>query len=578
MSQNKEPVRIYESPMGTKRPLKVVFVGMGASGINFARQLSRRTTNIELVIYEKNNHVGGTWFENRYEGCACDIPSVCYQFTWHRKPDWSRYYSGSDEICQYLTDVADEHGLMKYVKMNHEVTKAEWIQSSGKWKFTIKGLEGVFEDHADFYINGGGVLNRWRWPEIKGLHDFKGKLMHTARWDRSYDLTGKRVLNIGIGSSGVQVIPNIVDRVEKLHVVARSPVWITNGFAQTWAAKDGGNFSYSDEAKERFRQDPTYYQKYCKAIESELNVRFKLIMNGSPEAKAAKEFSVNEMSRKLKGRKDLIEQLMPKDFNIGCRRPTPGNGFLEALTEEKTQVHFGEIAEITPNGFVDGDGQTHHDVDVIICATGFDTSFKPPFEVTFDGKDFEEQLSGDMVGYLGLGYPDIPNYFVFIGAYGPLGHGSVLPMVEHYTDYVIQVLEKVQTENIKRLHVKRSAAEDFTRYADEFLTRTAWTGPCSSWFRNGKTSNKPVLWPGSRIHYLSVLQHPRYEHFEFEYLDGYNSFSFLGNGFATRELDGRDLTWYMGLLDGRTDQQPPPFHMDVEDGGGRTNDKNILAS
>ncbi|KAH7072432.1 FAD/NAD-P-binding domain-containing protein [Paraphoma chrysanthemicola] len=552
--------------MGTQRSLKVIFMGMGASGINFAYQLSRRTKGIDLVIYEKNSAVGGTWHENVYDGCACDIPSVCYQFTWHRKPDWSKYYSGSDEIHTYMTDVADKHDLLRFAKLRHEIRRAEWQQASGKWKVTVCGPDGTFDDYADFFINGGGCLNNWRWPEIKGLHDFGGKLMHTARWDREYDLTGKRVLNIGIGSSGVQVIPNIISKVSELHVVARSPVWITEGFAQTWAGIDGGNFAYTEEVKQKFRNDEKHYMAYCKAIESELNMRFKIILNGTPEAAAAKKYSIEEMSRKLNYNPELMDKLIPKNFNIGCRRPTPGNGFLEALTNEKTRVYFGEIPEITATGFKDRDGQEHA-VDTIICATGFDTSFKPPFEILYDGKNLQDNFRGDIKGYLGLAYPEVPNYFVFLGAYGPLGHGSTLPMIEHYTDYVLQVLEKARTDNVKRLSVKKSVSEDFTRYADEYLKKTAWSGPCSSWFRNGKVSNKPVLWPGSRIHQLTVLRQPRFEHFDFEYLDG-NSCSFLGNGFDVRENDGRDLTWYMGFLEG-VDQQPGPFTMGLEDGSGK---------
>ncbi|KAK4635895.1 FAD-binding monooxygenase moxY [Fulvia fulva] len=570
-----EDVQISDHPMGTQRPMKVIFMGMGASGINFSYQLARRTTGIDLVVYEKNAAVGGTWHENVYDGCACDIPSVCYQFTWHRKPNWSSYYSGSSEICKYMTDVATEHDLLRFVKLRHQITKAEWQEDIGKWRVTVRGPDGTFDDFADFFINGGGCLNNWRWPEIEGLHDFKGKLMHTARYDKTHDLTDKRVLTVGIGSSGVQVIPKILHRVKELHVVARSPVWITNGFAQTWAAVDGGNFDYTEEAKKRFRQDDKQYQAYCKAIESELNVRFRLILNGTPEASAAKEFSINEMSRKSNHDPELIDKLMPKNFNVGCRRPTPGNGFLEALTDDKTQVYFGEIPKITPSGFLDRDGK-EHEVDTIICATGFDTSFMPPFEVLYHGKNLQDNFRGDIKGYLGLAYPEVPNYFIFLGAYGPLRHGSVLPMVEHYTDHVLQVIEKARVENIKRLSVKKAVSEDFTKYADEFLKRTAWAGPCSSWFRNGKISNKPVLWPGSRIHQLTVLQHPRFEHFDIEYRDG-NSCSFLGNGFDVRETDGRDLTWYMGFLDGE-DKQPGPFEMGIEDGSGRIcGEKNIRA-
>ena len=140
---------------------------------------------------------------------------------------------------------------------------------------------------------------------------------------------------------------------------------------------------------------------------------------------------------------------------------------------------------------------------------------------------------------------------------GPLGHGSVVPMVEAYTNYIIQVLQKVQVEDIKRIQVKRKVAEDFTRHADIYLKRTAWSGPCRAWFKNGDKNRKPLCWPGSRIHYLTMLQKPRFEDFDIEYLSG-NTFNFLGNGFDVREFDGRDLTWYYGLLRGE-DKQPKSF-------------------
>ena len=161
---------IRESPMGSKRPLKVIFMGMGASGINFAAQLQKSMENIDLVVYEKNHDLGGTWLENRYPGCACDIPSVSYQFTWAPKPDWSSYYSGSKEIYDYFKSVAVSNGVEKYVKYNHKICRAEWLDQQGKWKVTImrnNDPEDTFDDYADFFINGGGFLNAWKWPAVE---------------------------------------------------------------------------------------------------------------------------------------------------------------------------------------------------------------------------------------------------------------------------------------------------------------------------------------------------------------------------------------------------------------------------
>lgn len=551
---------IRETPMGTKRKLKVIFMGAGCSGINFASQLRKRMENIDLTIYEKNGDFGGTWLENRYPGCACDIPSVSYQYTWARKPDWSHYYSGSEEIFAYFKSVALENNVQQFVKFNTRIIDAEWLDGEGKWKITLmrnNDAADTFVDYSDFFINGGGFLNTWKWPNVKGLDSFQGPRVHTANWDESVSLKDKRVLVIGIGSSGVQLVPSILPVVNHMYVVARSATWITAGFAPKYAGANGENFAYSEETKQRFRDDPDLYQRYCKAVESELSQRFKIVVNDSVDAVDALRYSTAEMQRKLAPRPDLLEHLMPRDFGIGCRRPTPGNGFLEALCDLKTTTLTEEIREITPTGFVAADG-THHAVDIIVCATGFDTSFRPQFPLRFYGRNVQDDfLSPTNPGYLGIATPEVPNYLVFCGLYGPIGHGSVCPMVEAYTSYAFQILEKAQIEDIKRLQVRRTAAEQFTAHADVYLRRTAWSGPCSSWFKAGDRNRKPAIWPGSRIHYLTMLRSVRFEDYEFEYRSG-NAFNFLGDGFDVREHDGRDLTWYCGLLDG-ADRQPENF-------------------
>jgi cation diffusion facilitator CzcD-associated flavoprotein CzcO len=551
--------KIRESPMGTKRKLKVVFMGMGCSGINFASQLQKRMENIDLTIYEKNDDVGGTWLENKYPGCACDIPSVSYQYTWARKPDWSHYYSGAKEIFEYFKCVAVENDVLKYVKFKHRISRAEWLDQEGKWKITIMRNDNPADtvvDYADFFINAGGFLNTWKWPQVKNLETFQGPRMHTAAWDNTVDLKDKKVLVLGIGSSGVQVVPAILDTVSQLYVVARSATWITAGFAPKYAGKNGENFAYSEETKQRFREDPQLYLSYCKGVESELNQRFKIVVNGSTDAINARSYSEKEMQRKLTSRPDLLDHLMPKDFGIGCRRPTPGNGFLEALANPKTTTLTQELDSITPTGFIAGDG-THHECDIIVCATGFDTSFRPQFPIICNGRNVQDDYNDpNNLGYLGIGASEVPNYFVFCGLYGPIGHGSVCPMVEAYTNYVFQILEKAQVEDIKKMQVKRSVAQQFSAHADLYVNRTAWSGPCSSWFKAGDKNRKPTIWSGSRIHYLRMLQKPRFEDFDIEYLSG-NAFNYLGDGFHVSEYDGSDLTWYYGFMHGE-DKQPEP--------------------
>lgn len=555
---------IRESPMGSRRPIKVIFLGMGAAGINFAHSVSK-LPNIELQIYEKNDDVGGTWLENRYPGCACDIPSVCYQYSWQRNPNWSHYYAGAPKIFGYFKNVAVSNNLERFAKFQHRIVGAEWLDSISKWRITVQQGDSPstrFDDYADFFLNGGGHLNAWKWPEVKGLESFHGPRIHSANWDEKIQLDGKRVLVIGAGSSAVQIVPTILKHVDQLHVVARSPTWITAGFAQKYAGPGGANFAYSEEARKKFQQNPELYLKYCKAIESELSLRFRMVITGSAEACEARQFSEDQMKQKLSRKPELIDKIMPKNFGVGCRRPTPGNGFLEALTDDKTTVWTENIQEVTEKGFISGDGQSH-EVDVIICATGFNTTFRPAFPLRANGRNVQDDFkTGDMVGYLELNLPQVPNYFMYSAPYGPLGHGSAIPMIEAFTNYILDMITKAQVEDIRKIQVKREAAVEFTEHADLYLKRTTWVGPCSSWFKAGEVGRKPVLWPGSRIHYLTVLQHPRYEDYEIEYITG-NRFNYLGDGFDVREFDGRDLTWYYGMLNGEDTQPkdfPPPMY------------------
>lgn len=236
--------RIQEQPMGTKRKVKVILMGAGASSLNFFKKAEEEMENLEIVCYEKNHDIGGTWLENRYPGCACDIPSVNYQFTWKIKL-WSHYYSYSPEIWEYLKSIERENDFIsKYIKLRHRIEHVEWDADIGVWRLKVRNMETdeVIQDSAEFFINAGGVLNNWKWPNIPGLQDFKGKLMHSAHYEEGYDLTNKKVAVIGAGSSGVQIVAAIQHKVKHLYHWIRSPIWITAGFAQTWAGKNGANF------------------------------------------------------------------------------------------------------------------------------------------------------------------------------------------------------------------------------------------------------------------------------------------------------------------------------------------------
>ncbi|EXJ65479.1 hypothetical protein A1O7_01820 [Cladophialophora yegresii CBS 114405] len=545
---------IVGEPPITEKPFRLLFLGAGASGIDFLHHAITEGAlaglNVEVVCYEKNHDVGGTWLENRYPGCACDVPSVCYQFPWKPKHDWTKYYSGSKEIWEYMAGIVEEEGLRKYIQLRTEVTSAVWDEQTSKWVIKAQQYDDQgavareFEEHFDYFANGSGFLNAWKWPDIQGLHDFKGSLYHTAHFDETADLKGKRVAVIGSGSSGVQTVASIYKDVAELYHWIRSPIWVTAGYGQAYAGENGENFEYSEEQKQEFKRDPEGYRSYRKKVESELNIRFKNILRHTAEAEETRKFSLAEMSRRLAYNEELIQHIIPKDFNVGCRRPTPGSGYLEALVAPKTKVYFQDVHCITPNGFKPQSNSPEQTVDVIICATGFDTSFRPRFPVIgLNGASISEMWQNHALSYISTGVPDIPNYFTYFGPYGPLAQGSLLPVATALTMNLIATLKKIRVEHVRRMSPKPSVVADFGEHAMTFHHRTAWTEPCRSWFKQGRVEANPVVWPGSRLHYLEVISTPRFEDFDIEYISG-NRWGWLGNGFVLIEFGG-DITYYL---------------------------------
>lgn len=277
------------------------------------------------------------------------------------------------------------------------------------------------------------------------------------------------------------------------------------------------------------------------------------------------------MRRKLAPRPDIAEAIIPKDFAVGCRRPTPGNGYLEALCEDNVEVVLDGIAEITPTGVKTVDGQEHQ-VDIIVCATGFDVSWKPAYPTIGRGnRSLSKEWETIPRTYLSVTVPHFPNYLsefppnfayqvqrvtgneVFNGPFGPYAHGSFLPITETTSKHFIQMIEKMAYEHVTSFEPKLEAVEDFEEHRRTFIPRTAWSSPCRSWFKQGTIDGEVMMWPGSRIHFFENMQRPRWEDYELKHANK-NRFHYFGNGFSAREFDGRDLSWYLGLLNGKDEQ------------------------
>ncbi|ODV91437.1 hypothetical protein CANCADRAFT_70909 [Tortispora caseinolytica NRRL Y-17796] len=545
LSSGKPLFKIPDRYQKEARPYRVICIGAGASGILLAYQFQYHMPDVEYCAYEKNPDITGTWYENTYPGCACDIPTHAYQFSFAPEPNMKKYYSDGPELSLYMKSVAKKFGLMKYFKVNHAVERCEWNAEEGKWHVTINNDGRIITDTCDVLINGSGVLNKWKWPDIPGLNDYKGALMHSAHWDSSFDYTNKTVAVIGGGSSGVQIVPAIEKDVKHMYVFLRSPVFIAGAFGAKHAGPNGSNFEYTEDQKKFFRDHPEEHKAYTKAIHQELYKRFRWLMIDSEEQQEAFDSARKDMWEKLKSKPELAEKLIP-DFSFGCRRLTPGNGYLEALVKEHVEPTFDHIDRFTSKGIRTVTGK-EYEVDAIMCATGFDTSFRPRFDIIGNnGVNLRDKWDGKTSdGYLGVAVDEFPNYFTVLGPNSPVGHGSLIPIMEQVSKYILRAVHKMRTSTIKSMVPKHEAVEDFKEFAESYMTRTAWAGTCSSWFKGGK-KNGPVraMWPGSGNSFMEAIDEVRWEDYDYTY-EFKNRFAYIGTGFTKREMEGGDLSWFI---------------------------------
>ncbi|KAI0396641.1 hypothetical protein F5Y17DRAFT_75038 [Xylariaceae sp. FL0594] len=557
----RKPYSVSEQPLGTAKHVRIVGIGAGASGLNAIRTFRRNLNNYEHVVYEKNSKVGGTWFENRYPGCRCDVPSHNYQFSWRPNPEWSNFFSPAGEIEKYLDTVCEEEHMMDVIRTRHKVTGAWWDEAAGHWDLEVQNLETgeLFRDYANFIVDASGILNNWKWPEIPGLDTFRGELVHTANWPKDFDYANKKVAVIGNGSSGIQVLPAIRPAVNKLYHFVRTPTWILPPrrlammLLKSPAVPMLGQLdlddmeNFSAQQIEKFRSDPEFYRKFVKTIEEDINGAFAMLLKGGPLQQFATRNVVEWMTACLGGDEKLCKALIPT-YPLGCRRMTPAPGYLEALRSSNTHVITEGIACMVPEGVRLESGEVIK-LDAIVCATGFDTSFAPRFPLVGRNGNIQDRFRVEVPkSYMSCALSGVPNYFTIMGPNAPIGHGSVFTLSEHIARYITRIVKKCQVEQIKAICPSEAAVNDFSEHIASFMPRTSWASPCSSWFKGGKVDG-PVtaLHPGSRIHFFHMLEGFRGEDWEYTYdHPSANRFRYLGNGFSTKELGQRfDSTWYL---------------------------------
>ncbi|MQA60272.1 MAG: NAD(P)-binding protein [Actinophytocola sp.] len=475
----------------------VVIVGTGFGGIGMACEL-QRAGHEHFTILEKGDEVGGVWRENTYPGAACDIPSPYYSFSYEPNPDWSSRFSPQEEIRRYMLRVVDKHDLRRRIRFGTEVTAATFDEPSGQWHIDTSTGERLT---ADVFVPATGQLSRPALPGIPGIETFDGPAFHSATWDHSVDLTGKRVAVIGTGASAVQFVPAIQPKVSRMTVFQRSAPWIL--------------------PRPEVVYRPWHHTMFRRLPFTRLAERFgfwllcEVLSLGLVDAPWMRPLISAISTRKL--RKEVPDRRLrakvTPDYPAGCKRGLFSNDYYPALGQSNVEVETTAISEIIPNGVRTDDGKLH-EADVIIYGTGFKTTeFLGPMAVHGrDGRKLADVWHEGAHAYLGMTVPGFPNLFLMYGPNTNLGVGSIIYMLESQARYITQAVRHLTETGPAVLDVKPEVARAYDEKLQARLDRSVWT-LCSSWYRNesGRITNN---WPGTVSSYrlaTRTLARPDYE-------------------------------------------------------------------
>jgi cation diffusion facilitator CzcD-associated flavoprotein CzcO len=461
------------------RVAKVVIIGSGFSGLGIARQL-RKSGVDDLVILERSDDVGGVWQLNTYPGCTCDVPSNLYSFSFAPNPDWSSTYSPQPEIRRYLQNCVDRFGLRSVLRTGVEVTGASWREDDQRWE--IQTSEGVWI--AQVLVSAVGPLTEPKLPAVAGIEKFRGKIMHSARWDHDYDLRGKRVASIGTGASAIQYVPTIADDVAELFVFQRTPPWIIPHDKRP----------ITDTERERYRRFPLAQRLSRSAV----YVSKEALLPGFAKRPALMRLPAgiarSHLERQV--RDPELRRLLTPDYTIGCKRIVPSNQWYPALQKPNVTLVPHALREIRENSVIDTDG-VEHEVDTIIFATGFHVA-DVPFADRVRGRDGQllaDLWKGSPRAYLGTAVPGFPNYFMFLGPNTGLGHSSMIYMIESQIAHVTQAIRMLDKTGSASIEVDSEVHDAFNRLVDKKMTKTVWQlGGCTSFYQDA-TGRNATLWP-----------------------------------------------------------------------------------
>ncbi|OQV04786.1 hypothetical protein CLAIMM_09618 [Cladophialophora immunda] len=505
-------------PVGNKDHTEaaVVIIGAGISGMCTAIDLIKRNNCRNFVILEKSGGLGGTWRDNKYPGCCCDVWSHLYSYSFEQNPDWTREYPGQEEILQYLMGVAQKYELYRYVRFNTAVDSAKWDDSEKKWKTTVsvqgaKDAEfgSTYTITSDFLVSAVGQLNVPRMPDIPGVDEFRGKIMHSARWDWSYNLRGKKVAIIGNGATAAQIIPEIAKEVGHLTIHQRTPNWVIPRLDSAIPPWKRSVYKYLPFVRWRKRADMMDFREGFHAA---------VFDNASTTAQFLEAQSKDHLHAQLPNRPDLWEKLQP-NYSIGCKRVIISDDYFPVFLRDNVRLETGKIDRITANGIVT-DGQ-EEDYDLIVLATGFRTvEFMHPIDITGNaGRTLSDIWKEGGQALYGVTVESLPNFGMLYGPNTNLGHNSIILMIETQSKYINAMIKEVidARKNGGSLVIQPNPAK-VKEYNDEIqseLEKSSFADPnCNSWYKvkeSGKITNN---WSRTVIDYQKLLSNVDWSDYE----------------------------------------------------------------
>ena len=487
---------------------RVAVIGAGFSGIAAGYRLQQ--TQLDFTIYEKNEEVGGVWWENRYPGCRLDTPNFAYSLSFAQKQDWPQQFSRQPEIQAYLATVASASGLKRHIRFGTEVDAMRFNEDRATWTLTIRDRSGgVTQEEFNAVITAVGILSRPSLPDIPGLDTFKGRIVHSAVWPEDLDLAGKRVALVGTGASAFQIGPSIVDQVAGLKIFQRSPPWMLP--TPTYHDDIAPGMQWLLKHVPYYGRWLRFWQ-FCISIEG----RFPLTaveddwvhpVSVGRDNEELRQGCLKWLATQYHDRPDLLEKMTP-NYPPTSKRMLRDNGVWAAMLKKPhVELNTTGIDRFTPEGIRTQDGVLH-DFDVVICATGFKASdFLAPMTITGSGgrQLHRDCWDGDCRAYLGISVPGFPNLFMTGGPNTAVViNGSAIFSSECQVEYSLRAIRYLLETGQKAMNCKEAPFVDYNKWIDAGNLKRSWGAPhTKSWYKN-KKGRASQTWPFGMLDYWNL--------------------------------------------------------------------------